>query len=182
MEYILPDYLRKGLDTVFVGTVAGEVSAHRQHYYAGYTNAFYSCLYESELVPEPVSYLDDWRLEQYGIGFTDLVKYRYTGDDSQLTHDELSTGLPAVLSKIGDYEPKIVCFTSKNAYNAVVGRGKHSYGLSERTIGQSRVFVVPSPSGRVDAGKLFDGKTRLEWFKELAALRNSLRLGIGVLI
>lgn len=170
VEHILPDYLKSGLDVVFVGTVVGDVSAEKQHYYAGYTNAFYKCIYQAGIVPEPFGFEDDWKLNDYGIGFTDLVKHRHTGDDTNLTSAELSDGVPFLKEKILKYQPRFVCFTSKTGYNAFAGPGRHHYGLTGKSIGSSQVFVVPSPSGRVHSEKLFDGKTRLQWFEALAGL------------
>ena len=60
----LPDYLKRGLDVVFVGFNPGERSAHIGHYYAGRGNQFWNFLYESGLVPErlrPERALVPWR-------------------------------------------------------------------------------------------------------------------------
>lgn len=175
--HVLPDYLRDGLDIVFVGTAASDVSAARKHYYSGYNNAFYKCIFEAGIVPVPLGPEDDWRLPDYGVGLTDLVKNRHAGDDSNLSRSELSGGAPSLKKKIIALNPKIVCFNGKTAYAAFVGRGRHNYGLAGISIGSSKVFVVPSTSGRVNADVLLDGKTRLQWFQALAQLRDVEKLG-----
>ncbi len=166
--HVLLDYLGDGLDIVFVGTAASDVSAARKHYYSGYNNAFYKCIYQAGIVPVLLSPEDDWRLSEYGIGLTDMVKNRHAGDDSNLLHSELSGGAPLLIKKILAFSPKMVCFNGKTAYTAFSGSGRHHFGLTGQNIGASRVFVVPSTSGRVNANAFFDGKTRFQWFQILA--------------
>ena len=62
----LPDYLRPGLDVVFVGINPGLASAARGHHYAGPGNHFWPLLYEAGFVPEPLTYEDDWRTLDFG--------------------------------------------------------------------------------------------------------------------
>jgi len=60
------------------------------------------------------------------------------------------------LAKIGEYRPRIVAFTSKNAGREVLGR-QPEYGFQPELIGSkgtTRLFVLPSPSGL--ATKFFD--------------------------
>ena len=70
----LPDYLQPDLDLVFVGFNPGERSATVGHYYAGRGNLFWPLLYEARLVPEALTYAEDYRIVEFGIGLTDLVK------------------------------------------------------------------------------------------------------------
>ncbi len=70
----LPDYLRPGLPLLFVGYNPGETSARLGHYYAFAHNLFWPALYESGLVPAPLTFVDDYRLPEFGIGITDLAK------------------------------------------------------------------------------------------------------------
>jgi double-stranded uracil-DNA glycosylase len=174
-DCVLPDYLKHGLDIVFVGTAASDVSAARKHYYSGYNNAFYTSIYQAGIVCVRLGPEDDWRLPTFGIGLTDVVKNRHTGDDSHLSKSELSDGAPSLRERILTYGPRIVCFNGKNAYKAFAGHRCRQYGPAEIDIGTSKVFVVPSTSGRVNAEIFLDGKTRLQWFEELAQFRDAGR-------
>lgn len=169
---MLPDYLQEGLDVVFIGTAVGDVSASKGHYYAGYTNAFYKCIYESGLVPELLTYEDDYRLPEFGIGVTDIIKHTHAGDDTKLSKADLLAGVPLLKEKLLRFQPGLACFTSKTGYTAYAGPGKHHYGLTGLSIGKTQIFVVPSTSGRVYGKWSFDGKTRLEWFEEIVRLRD----------
>ena len=50
----LPDYLRKGMKLILVGANPGDRSARVGHYYAGRSNQFWSIMYESGVLPEPI--------------------------------------------------------------------------------------------------------------------------------
>ena len=69
----LPDYLRQGLDLVFVGINPGTRSAAAGHHYAGPGNHFWPLLYESGLVTEPLTFRDDARVLEWNIGLTNIV-------------------------------------------------------------------------------------------------------------
>jgi TDG/mug DNA glycosylase family protein len=46
------------------------------------------------------------------------------------------------------YAPRVVCFNGKGVYAWYSGRPTVTLGPQDETIGQARVFVVPSTSGR----------------------------------
>ena len=58
---------------ILVGANPGDRSARVGHYYAGRTNQFWPIMYESGVIPAPLSYEDDRRMLEFGIGMTDLV-------------------------------------------------------------------------------------------------------------
>jgi TDG/mug DNA glycosylase family protein len=143
----LPDYLQPGLDLVVVGFNPGERSAILGHYYAGRGNLFWPLLYEAGLLPEALTYAEDARILEFGIGLTDLVK-RPSRSSGDLSRAETRAGAMTLAGKLRFYSPRVVCFNGKGVY----ARYKHSptvtIGPQDDTIGQSRVFVVPSTSGR----------------------------------
>lgn len=141
---ILPDVLQPGLALVFCGTAAGKRSAAEHAYYAHPGNLFWRALHEAGITPRLLVPAEFPLLPQLGIGLTDLAK-RHSGND-----DELPPGafdVPALRAKVQRYAPKVIAFTSKNAARAALGRAV-SYGLQEESIGDTRVFVLPSPSGQ----------------------------------
>jgi len=89
----LPDYLKRGLDVVFVGFNPGERSAHIGHYYAGRGNQFWNFLYESGLVPERLRPEQDRRVLEFGLGLTDLVK-RWSRSANELRAEDFNNGAP----------------------------------------------------------------------------------------
>lgn len=141
---ILPDLLQAGLALVFCGTAAGRRSAAERAYYAHPGNLFWRALFEAGLTPRLLAPAEFPLLTGYGIGLTDLAK-RHSGNDADLPRDAFD--VPALRARIERHAPRLLAFTSKNAARAALGHAV-SYGLQEETLGQTRLFVLPSPSGQ----------------------------------
>ena len=145
-EETLPDYLREGLDIVFVGLNPGLYSARVRHYFAMPQNRFWSALSASGLVPHPVGPEDDARLLEWGIGLTDVVK-RPTSGIHELSRGEFRRGAKVLREKILHYKPRIVCFVGLTGYR-VCCEERSALGLQAGGLGESQVFVIPSTSPR----------------------------------
>lgn len=143
-SHILPDVLQSGLALVFCGTAAGKRSAAERAYYAHPGNLFWRALFEAGLTPRQLAPPEFSQLPGYGIGLTDLAK-RHSGNDNELPRDAFD--VPALIGKIERHQPRLLAFTSKNAARTVLGHAAH-YGLHDETIGDTRLFVLPSPSGQ----------------------------------
>ncbi|MFZ0039078.1 MAG: mismatch-specific DNA-glycosylase, partial [Candidatus Acidiferrales bacterium] len=111
----LPDYLRKGMKLIIVGCNPGERSARVGHYYAGRGNQFWPLLYESGVVPEMLSYNDDKRLVEFGVGLTDLVK-RPTKSMEEIERQEFAEGRVLLAQKLEELKPRVVAFNGKGVY------------------------------------------------------------------
>jgi mismatch-specific thymine-DNA glycosylase len=166
----LPDYLRKGMKMILVGANPGERSARVGHYYAGRGNQFWLMMYESGVIPEPLSYEDDRRMVEFGIGLTDLVK-RPTRGIEEIERQEFAEGRVLLARKLEDLRPRVVAFNGKMVYEKFVGR-TCKLGLQKETLYGARVFVLPSTSGQ-NAGT--DRGVKIRYFKKLASLLKSLK-------
>lgn len=142
----LPDYLRPGLDLVFVGLNPGRYSAEVGHYFARPQNRFWSALSASGLVPHPVGPDDDASLLDRGIGFTDVVR-RPTGGIDELARDEFKAGAKTLRQKLLRYQPRVVCFVGLTGYQMCF-EAPPTVGLQTERLGHSRIFVIPSTSPR----------------------------------
>jgi double-stranded uracil-DNA glycosylase len=159
----LPDYLRPGLDLVFVGFNPGDRSSRIGHYYAGRGNQFWNFLFASGLVAEKLEPEEDHRILDFGIGLTDVVK-RWSPSSSSLRRVDYQQGVPRLIAKLRDARPRLVAFNGKQAYEQVVGRAVR-LGLQTETLEGARVFVLPSTSGR--NGSL-TRRAKLAYFRRLA--------------
>src|SRR5947208_2246326 len=72
-ELRLRDRIRPGLRVLFVGINPGVRSAITGHHFAGYSNRFWKLLCDSRLAPELITYQDDDRLTEWGLGITNLI-------------------------------------------------------------------------------------------------------------
>lgn len=142
----LPDYLRTGLDVVFVGLNPGLYSAQVGHYFAFKPNRFWTALSASGLVPEPVGPEDDARLPDWGIGLTDIVK-RPTRGIHELARREFVHGAKILEEKISRYQPHVVCFVGLTGYQICCGE-KRSLGTQPGKFAGVSAFVIPSTSPR----------------------------------
>src|SRR5690349_2317495 len=72
-ERLLKDRVRSGVRVLLVGINPGVRSAAINHHFAGYSNRFWSLLYDAGLVPERLRPEDDDRLPEWGFGITNLI-------------------------------------------------------------------------------------------------------------
>jgi len=134
---------------LFVGINPGVRSALTGHHFAGFSNRFWKLLYQSRLVPEPVTYVDDDRLPEWGFGITNVVARATPGID-ELKPEEYVAGRLRLRAKVRRHRPEIVAFVGITVYRALYPerRGPVAMGLQEERLGETAVFVLPNPSGR----------------------------------
>jgi TDG/mug DNA glycosylase family protein len=154
----LEDRIKPGLDVLFVGINPGVQSALTGHHFAGFSNRFWKLLFESGLVPDPVSYPDDDRFPEFGYGVTNLVA-RPSPGIGDLTPDEYLQGWKVLDGKIRQFRPRIVAFVGVTLYRALLPvliedvevrkRARVcTLGIQPITIHGAQLFVLPNPSGR----------------------------------
>ena len=147
MNDILPDVLARDLLLVFCGTAASAASARATAYYANPGNSFWRALHQAGFTPRQFAPEDFRNLLELCIGLTDLCKSS-AGNDSVIAFTEQD--VLALRDKLIRYQPKIAAFTSKTAWRNFSGKSVSkptAYGWQAEGIGQTRCFVLPSPSG-----------------------------------
>ena len=146
---LLRDRIRPGVRVLFVGINPGVRSALTGHHFAGFSNRFWKLLHDSGLVPEPISYEDDDRLPEWGYGITNIVPRPTPGIDTLERHEYVA-GRRSLRRKILRYRPEVVAMVGVTVFRAMFPerRDAVSLGLQTERIGDSRVFVLPNPSGR----------------------------------
>jgi double-stranded uracil-DNA glycosylase len=162
----LRDRIAPGVRVLFVGINPGIRSALTGHHFAGFSNRFWKLLYESRLVPEPISYTDDDRLPEWGYGITNIVPRATAGIDT-LTRAEFEAGARVLLRKIRRHRPQIVAVVGVTVWRALLeafgdpGARKRSLELGVQDVESiagralsraipagTKFFVLPNPSGR----------------------------------
>jgi double-stranded uracil-DNA glycosylase len=145
---------------LFVGINPGVRSAITGHHFAGYSNRFWKLLCDSKLVPEPITYVDDQRLLEFGFGITNLVARPSPGIDD-LERSEYLEGWHILERKIRRYRPRLVALVGVTLYRAIqpliaadADRKLRTRtvplqtGLRPETIHGAQIYVLPNPSGR----------------------------------
>lgn len=141
---IVPDVLAPGLALVFCGTAPSRASAAARAYYAKPGNRFWPALHAAGFTPRRFLPSEYAQLLALGIGLTDLCK-GHSGNDDELPVGALDA--QSLRRKIARFRPRAVAFTSKNAAKAFLGRDV-AYGWQPERVGDTRLFVLPSPSGQ----------------------------------
>jgi TDG/mug DNA glycosylase family protein len=143
---ILPDLLAPNLKLVFCGTAASHISAREGAYYANPQNAFWPTIYQIGLTPRLFLPKEFNQLLDYKIGLTDLAKSAQ-GMDKALKKEDFDRD--ALEQKILDFQPKHLAFTSKKAASVYFKTQTKnlSYGLQAKAIANTRIWILPSPSG-----------------------------------
>jgi TDG/mug DNA glycosylase family protein len=152
-KHILPDVLAPNLKIVFCGSAAGTKSAQLGMPYAGPGNKFWPTLHAAGFTPTLWHPSDFKKLPTLGYGLTDINKTEF-GMDVDLTDGD---DPDALRRKIMKYQPRILAFTAKRPAMVFLARKKLAYGFQDDTIGATRLYVLPSPSGR--AGSFWDIET-----------------------
>jgi TDG/mug DNA glycosylase family protein len=158
----LKDRIVPGLDVLLVGINPGVRSAITGHHFAGSSNRFWKLLWEARLVAEPISYPEDRRLPEFGMGVTNLIA-RPTPGVGDLRPLEYVEGWKVLERKIRRYRPRIVALVGVTLYRALLANGDTQLKcklLKNETVARpvlgeqplrihgARVFVLPNPSGR----------------------------------
>lgn len=153
----LPDYLAPGLDIVSIGINPSPYSVERGFAFARPGNRFWPALNASGLVPERIepSRAGIERLfEVHRIGFTDIVK-RPTAKAEEVDAEEFARGARLLERKLERHRPRIAWFQGASGYRAFLehaleargARPRIAPGLQPETLGDTRIFVTPNPSG-----------------------------------
>lgn len=146
----LIDHIRPGVRILFVGINPGLRSAATGHHFAGYSNRFWKLLFESKLAPEPLTYQDDWRLPDWGLGLTNIIQRPSAGIDV-LKPREYIAGKKRLIATVTHYHPHAIALLGVTIYRTLFPEyrtGRISLGLQAKTLANRPVFVLPNPSGR----------------------------------
>jgi double-stranded uracil-DNA glycosylase len=171
----LRDCITPGLRVLFVGINPGVRSAETGHHFAGYSNRFWKLLWEAGLVPEPITYVDDRRLTEFGFGITNLIARPTPGIDT-LSPAEYVAGWKILERKVKKFKPSVVALVGVTVWRAIVPlldvdeetrtalRKSPCPGLQPVTVHGARIHVLPNPSGR---NANFSYGEMLEAFRQL---------------
>ena len=142
----VPDLVRPDLDILFCGINPGRYSAAVGHHFAGPGNLFWPTLFAAGFTPRRLTPFEEAQLLPLGFGITNFVS-RATAAAADLTPDEIRTGARILAGKIKKLKPRFVAFLGLQAYRTAFDRRKAQPGLLPETIGSSRLWLLPNPSG-----------------------------------
>ncbi|MEV6742512.1 G/U mismatch-specific DNA glycosylase [Streptomyces sp. NPDC051104] len=145
-DRLVPDVVADGLDVLFCGINPGLMTAATGHHFARPGNRFWPVLHLSGFTPRLYQPPEQAELLSYGLGITNVVA-RATARADELTAEEYREGGRILHAKVERLRPKFLAVVGVTAYRAAFDYRTARVGPQERTIGSSRVWVLPNPSG-----------------------------------
>jgi 8-oxo-dGTP pyrophosphatase MutT (NUDIX family) len=114
-----------------------------------------------------------------GVGVTNAA-YRTTPGSGDLRRSDFAGSAERLEALVRELNPRWLAFVGKEAYRGVFNE-RPELGLQERTLGDTRLFVLPSTS---PANAAVPWSERLEWFFELAGRVRGMpqRSGVRALV
>jgi double-stranded uracil-DNA glycosylase len=160
----VPDVLGPDLRVVFCGINPGRVSAAAGAHFANPRNDFWRLLHDAGFTPRELTPDEQLRALDHGIGLTNAV-FRTTRGSGDLRRGDFAGAADRLESIARDLRPAWFAFVGKEAYRGAFGE-RPEFGLQERRLAATRLFVLPSTS---PANAAVPYAERLRWFRDLAA-------------
>ena len=142
----LPDVIAPNLAILFCGINPGLYTAAVQQHFGRPGNRFWPTLHKAGFTPRLFAPSEQYELLKLGIGITNVVA-RATAAADELTRGELIEGGQILERKVRKYTPGYLAVVGVGAYRTAFGRPKAKLGLQEEAIGETRIWVLPNPSG-----------------------------------
>ncbi|MER5193545.1 G/U mismatch-specific DNA glycosylase [Streptomyces sp. NPDC002755] len=145
-DRLVPDVVAGGLRVLFCGINPGLMTAATGHHFARPGNRFWPVLHLSGFTPRLLKPAEQQELLSYGLGITNVVA-RATARADELTAREYRDGGRLLAEKVTRLKPRLLAVVGVTAYRAAFDDRKAVVGPQERVIGDTRVWVLPNPSG-----------------------------------
>ena len=142
----VPDVIAQGLAVVFCGINPGLYTAAIGHHFGRPGNRFWPTLHAAGFTPRVLKPWEEDELIPLGYGITNVVA-RATNAADELAHDELVKGGRLLVAKMNRYKPRVLAVLGVGAYRAAFGQRRAAMGLQPDSIGDTRLWVLPNPSG-----------------------------------
>ncbi|MFC4031295.1 G/U mismatch-specific DNA glycosylase [Streptomyces polygonati] len=142
----LEDVIGDGLRVLFCGINPGLMSAWTGHHFARPGNRFWPALHASGFTPRRFAPAEQRGMLDLGLGITNVAR-RATARADELAADELTAGGKLLTAKVEAHRPAWLAVLGVTAYRVAFDDRLAQVGPQERTIGDTRIWVLPSPSG-----------------------------------
>lgn len=135
-----------GLRVLFCGINPGLMSAETGHHFARPGNRFWPALHLSGFTSRQLKPAEQKELLTYRLGITNVVD-RPSARADELTRAEYVTGGENLVKKVLHYQPEWLAVVGVTAYRDAFAERTARMGKQDRMIGDTRVWILPNPSG-----------------------------------
>lgn len=140
------DLIDHDLKILFCGINAGLYSAATGFHFARPGNRFWKALHLSGLTDRQLDPSEEHELLELGFGITGFCR-RATASASELSKQEIIAGGERLVGRVEKHKPRILAVLAMTAYRTAFNRPKAGLGLQPETIGDTRIWLLPNPSG-----------------------------------
>jgi double-stranded uracil-DNA glycosylase len=142
----IPDVAAPGLRVLFAGINPGLYSAAVGYHFARPGNRFWPALHASGFTPRLLRPAEQEQLLPLGLGITNVVD-RATARADELSPAEIRAGGHVLAAKVARLSPRWLAVVGVTVYRTAFGRPGAQTGPQEETMGATRLWVLPNPSG-----------------------------------
>ncbi|MCT2593960.1 G/U mismatch-specific DNA glycosylase [Streptomyces sp. N2-109] len=143
---MVPDVASAGLRVLFCGINPGLWSAATGHHFARPGNRFWPVLHAAGFTPRRLEPWEESELLSLGLGITNVVE-RASARADELSGQEYREGARTLERKVRRWRPSWLAVVGVTAYRTAFEERRARIGPQERTIGGTRIWVLPNPSG-----------------------------------
>lgn len=140
------DLIDHNLRVLFCGINPGIYSSATGFHFARPGNRFWKALHLGGFTDRVLQPSEEDELLELGYGITSFCK-RTTARADELSKREIIEGGKNLVKKIKKYKPENLAVLGLGAYRTAFEKPKASVGLQEEKIGETRVWLLPNPSG-----------------------------------
>ena len=142
----VPDVAGPDLRVLFCGINPGLYTAAVGHHFARPGNRFWPAIHAAGFTERLLAPHEEGLLPGLGYGITNVVARATAGAD-ELSEEELRAGGRRLLGRVRRLRPRFLAVLGIGAYRSAFGRPHAALGLQEETVGPTRIWVLPNPSG-----------------------------------
>lgn len=165
----LPDILGPDCRILFCGINPGLYTAATKTHFARPGNRFWPALHLSGLTPRLFAPWDQDELPSLGMGITNLVPWA-TRTAQELSKSQIDAGFSNLKNLVQEKKPPWLAVLGLTTFREAMGRRDIREGILDESWGNTRIWVLPNPSG-LNAHLTLDG---------LAMAFDQLRIAAGL--
>ncbi|MEV6669257.1 G/U mismatch-specific DNA glycosylase [Streptomyces sp. NPDC051162] len=143
---MVPDVVAEDLRVLFCGINPGLMSEATGHHFARPGNRFWPVLHLSGFTPRRLAPAEQDELLTYGLGVTNVVA-RPSARADEIGDEEFREGGRVLVDKVTRLRPRWLAVVGITAYRVAFDDKRARIGPQDRTIGATRIWALPNPSG-----------------------------------
>jgi len=140
------DLIDYNLKVLFCGINPGIWSGATGFHFAKPGNRFWKALHLGGFTSRLLHPSEEHELLENGYGITSFCK-RTTARADELSNEEIIEGGKNLVKKIEKFKPQMLAVLGIGIYQTAFNQPKGKLGLQDAKIGDTRIWLLPNPSG-----------------------------------